>query len=202
MQSYINYFGADCMSGWTAYNKIDQLIWLPMQSLALAATTFVGQNLGLGRVERAKKGIRTAFLMAVAGTVLCMIPCMLFAGPLVAFFNSKPEVVDYGVLLLHWITPFYFLPCINQIYSGALRGAGNSRAPMLIMLASFVVFRQIYLFVVANFISNTIVPIAMSYPAGWFLCSALTLLYYRRVHLASSRLVEDEPEEAEQAEQA
>lgn len=197
VQSYINYFGADCMSGWTAYNKIDQLIWLPMQSLALASTTFVGQNLGINRVERAKKGITTALLMAMGSTIVCMIPVYIFAGPLVAFFNSRAEVVEYGVLLLHWITPFYVLPCINQIYSGALRGAGNSRAPMFIMLASFVVFRQIYLFIVANFISNTIIPVAMSYPAGWFLCSALTLLYYHRAHLASTRLVEDEEPKAE-----
>ena len=49
VQSYINHFGADCMSGWTAYTKIDQLMFLPMQSLALSATTFVGQNLGARR---------------------------------------------------------------------------------------------------------------------------------------------------------
>ena len=60
VQSYINYFGADCMSGWTAYSKIDQLILLPVQSIALASTTFVGQNLGINRVERAKRGVRTA----------------------------------------------------------------------------------------------------------------------------------------------
>lgn len=45
VQSYINFFQADCMSGWTAYTKIDQIMFLPMQSLALAATTFVGRNL-------------------------------------------------------------------------------------------------------------------------------------------------------------
>ena len=53
VQSYINFFGADCMSGWTAYGKIDQLLFLPMQSLALASTTFVGQNLGQNQVESA-----------------------------------------------------------------------------------------------------------------------------------------------------
>ena len=49
VQSYINYFGDNCMSGWTAYAKIDQLLFLPMQSIALASTTFVGQNLGCTR---------------------------------------------------------------------------------------------------------------------------------------------------------
>lgn len=193
VQSYINYFGADCMSGWTAYSKIDQLLFLPMQSIALASTTFVGQNLGINKVERAKKGVSTALTMAAASTVLMMIPVLVFAPHLVAFFNSKAEVVECGTMLLRWMSPFYVLCCVNQVYSGALRGAGNSRAPMLIMLSSFVVFRQIYLFVVANFISNTILPIAMSYPAGWLVCSLLTFIYFHSTSLTKTRLVEDEP---------
>ncbi len=191
VQSYINYFGADCMSGWTAYSKIDQLMFLPMQTLALAATTFVGQNLGINRVERAKKGVRTAFLMAVTLTIVLMIAVIACAPYLVFFFNQKAEVVEYGTLFLRYISPFYVLCCVNQVYSGALRGAGNSRVPMIIMLLSFVLFRQCYLFLMANFISNQILPIAMSYPAGWFVCSTLTLLYYRTVDLAGSRVVED-----------
>ena len=191
VQSYINHFGADCMSGWTAYGKIDQLLFLPMQSLALASTTFVGQNLGQNQVERAKKGVSISFALSVVSTLIVMIPVLIFSGPLVAFFNDKPEVIEYGTLFLRWITPFYILCCVNQIYSGALRGAGNSRAPMVIMLLSFVVFRQIYLFVVANFISNTVLPIAMGYPAGWLLCSALTYIYFKNVKLSKSRLVED-----------
>ena len=134
VQSYINYFGADCMSGWTAYSKIDQLILLPVQSISLASTTFVGQNLGINRVERAKRGVRTALCLGTGATILIMIPVMIFAPQLVTFFNGKAEVVAYGTLLLRWISPFYVLACFNQIYAGALRGAGNSRAPMVIML--------------------------------------------------------------------
>lgn len=147
VQSYINYFGADCMSGWTAYGKIDTLLMLPMQSLALAATTFVGQNLGMGKVDRAKRGVRIALALSLVTAVVLMIPVMVFAPSLVAFFNEKATVIEYGTMFLRYISPFYVLCCFNQIYSGALRGAGNTRAPMVIMLASFVVFRQIYLFV-------------------------------------------------------
>ncbi len=189
VQSYINYFGADCMSGWTAYTKIDQLVILPVQSVAMANTTFVGQNLGVGDIPRTKKGVRTSLWLSMAVTAVLLIPVLLFAPELTAFFNSKAEVVSYGALLLRLLSPFYFFFCINQIYAGALRGAGNSRVPMWIMLGSFVVFRQIYLYVMANFISNEIIPIALSYPAGWFVCSVATLLYYRRCNLASHRLV-------------
>ena len=191
VQGYINHFGADCMSGWTAYTKIDQLVILPVQSLSLASTTFVGQNLGVGNVERAKGGVRRALYLSFAVTAVLLIPVLTLAPDMTAFFNSKPEVVSYGALLLRLLSPFYFFFCINQIYSGALRGSGNSQVPMFIMLGSFVVFRQIYLYVMAHFISNEIVPIAMGYPAGWFVCSAVTLLYYAHCKFDSHRLVED-----------
>ena len=189
VQSYINYFGSDYMSGWTAYHKIDQLMFLPMQSLALASTTFVGQNLGSGQVERARKGVNIALVMAMGCTLLLLIPVEVFASWLVAFFNDKPEVVAHGTLLLRWLSPFYVLCAVNQICAGALRGAGNSRAPMFIMVGSFVVFRQCYLFVMANFIRNEFIYIAMGYPAGWLLCSTLVYIYYRKVKLGESRLV-------------
>ena len=189
VQSYINFFGENCMSGWTTYAKVDQLLFLPMQSISLASTTFMGQNLGKNQVQRAKKGVTVSLLLAMVSTVVLMIPVLLFSPQIVAFFNDKPEVVEYGSMLLRWLSPFYILCCFNQIYSGALRGAGNTKAPMIIMLTSFVAFRQVYLFVMAR-LCNEIIPIAMSYPAGWLLCSLLTAVYYHKAQLSRSRLVD------------
>ncbi len=189
VQSYISYFQADCMSGWTTYSKVDQLLFLPMQSIALASTTFVGQNLGSMQPERAKKGVSISLVLAVCATVILTVPILIFTEPLAAFFNSKPEVVQYASLLLRWLSPFYVLCAFNQIYAGALRGAGDSKAPMFIMIGSFVIFRQIYLFGMSR-ICNEIIPIAMSYPAGWLLCSVITAIYYHRSRLDKTRLVD------------
>ena len=161
-----------------------------MQSISLASTTFVGQNLGVNQVERAKKGVRSSLVMSFVSTVVLMIPVIFFAPGLVGFFNDKPEVVQCGAMLLRYISPFYVLCCVNQVYSGALRGAGNSKVPMIIMLLSFVLFRQIYLFIVANFISNEILTIAMGYPAGWFMCSLATFIYYHKADLSKTRVVD------------
>ena len=188
VQSYINYFGKDFMSGWTAYAKIDQLILLPMQSLALASTTFVGQNLGVGNEARAKRGVRYAFVMSVVSTIVLMVPVMIFAPQLTAFFNAEPNVVAYGALLLRLISPFYVLCCVNQIYAGALRGAGDSKVPMYIMLGSFVAFRQVYLFVCSLFWNN-VYTIALAYPAGWIVASSITLLYFHKVGLHKHKVV-------------
>jgi len=195
VQSYITYFdlnalSPDYMSGWTAYLKIDQLLFLPMQSIALATTTFVGQNLGKKQVDRAKQGVNRSLLISMSATAILMVPVMAFAPSIVAFLNSKEEVVANGAMFLRTLTPFYLLCCFNQIYASALRGAGNSKASMIIMLSSFVLFRQIYLFCMAR-ICNEIIPIAMSYPAGWLLCSLLTAIYYHKAQLGRNRIVEE-----------
>lgn len=171
------------MSGWTAYSKVDALMLLPMQSIGLATTTFVGQNIGVGKVDRVKECVRVSLLLSLAATVIPMIPVMIFAPQLTAFFNSKPEVITYGTMFLRWISPFYALTCSSNVQSAALRGSGDTRAPMLIMIFSFVIFRQIYLFIMANFISNTVLPIVMGYPAGWLVCTILTAVYYMKADL-------------------
>ncbi len=190
VQSYINFFEGDVMGGWTSYSKIDQLLFLPMQSISLAATTFVGQNLGKCQVKRAEKGVTVAMLVGIVCTLTAMVPVLLFAPQLVGFFNDKAEVVEYGSLFLWWLTPFYVLCCFNQIYAGALRGAGNSKAPMVIMISCFVAFRQLYLFIMSR-VCNEVIPIAMAYPAGWFMCSLVTSVYYHKVKFGKNRLLEN-----------
>ena len=181
VQSYIAGVNMDqtaALGGWTSYSKLDQFLFLPSQSLALSVTTFVGQNLGAGNVARARRGIRVALMMAFAVTAPCILLVMLTAPYLAAIFNPDPAVVDCAVLLLHWLTPFYICTCVNQLLAAGLRGAGNTTAPMVIMLSCFVGFRQIYLYVMSNYISNDMLPVALGYPAGWVLCCILSVIYY------------------------
>ena len=180
VQSYINAFGKAGMGGWSAYNKIDMIVLLPMQSLSLAATTFVGQNVGMGNVKRAEKGANTALYASLIATGVIIVPIIVFPGFFVSIFNSNSEIIEYGALFLRLLTPFYLIWCINMIYAGALQGTGNTLVPMIIMLSSFVAFRQAYLFVMANYISNSPVAIALSFPLGWTLSSVITLIYYKK----------------------
>lgn len=178
VQAYINAFGSAVMAGWSAYNKIDQFLMLPMQSVSLAATTFVGQNYGAGNLPRVKKGTGTATKLSMIVTLTLMLPVLFLAPWLVGLFSAEAEVVGYGSMLLRLISPFYLICCVNQICASALRGMGNSQAPMVIMLSSFVVFRQIYLFIISRTV-GTIRAVALGYPAGWVVCSVVLLLYYR-----------------------
>ena len=178
VQSYVNRFASSCMAGWAAYQKIDAFAILPMTTLSVTATTFVGQNVGAGNWERAKRGIRCSLAIATVVAVVVLVPLMLFARPLCGLFNQEPEVLDYGVYFIRLISPFYLIANFNQIYAGALRGAGDAKIPMFIMLFSFVAFRQVYLLVTYR-LFGTLLPVALGYPVGWIVCSVILLLYYR-----------------------
>ena len=183
VQSYIGGVNMDqtaALGGWTAYSKIDMFLFLPSQSLGMAATTFVGQNLGAGDAPRARRGVKLAFLMSMAVTIPAIAILIAGAPFLASLFNDDPGVVACATVLLRYITPFYLCTCANQVFAAGLRGAGNTTAPMVIMLTCFVGFRQLYLFLMSNYISNDLIPVAMGYPAGWTLCCLIMVIYYLR----------------------
>ena len=166
------------LGGFTTYTKIDQILFLPVQSLALAVSTFVGQNIGVGNRKRAKAGTYIALVTSL-GIALCFVGViMAFAPSLARLFNPDGNIVAVSTTLLRFITPFYLACSFNQIFSAALRGEGNTLAPMIAMLTCFVGIRQIYLFVMSNFISNALVPIVVSYPVGWISCAVFITAYY------------------------
>ncbi len=166
------------LGAWTTYSKVDQLLFLPLQSLATSVMTFVGQNLGAGNIKRAKRGTFITYLSATCTVIILMIPILIFAPQISSVFNSDADIVKNSAMLLRRMSPFYLFCCINQIFSASLRGAGKSTAPMVIMLSSFVGVRQIYLFVMSGYISNHFLPIALGYPLGWFVCAASTITFF------------------------
>ena len=179
------------LSGWTSYSKIDQFIFLPVQSISLAVTTFVGQNLGKGDIKRARKGTWIGFAMAASASAALIGAIEIFTPFFASIFNSEPKIVDISIVLLRYITPFYLLCSVNQVFAASMRGAGNTKVPMIVMIGAFVGFRQVYLYTMSNHISNGMLPIAMGYPAGWFVCAACMFVSYCLCDFSKSRLVED-----------
>ena len=178
VQSYINSFGSDCMAGWSSYNKLDQFIMLPMQSMAIASTTFVSQNVGADNDQRADRGT-VASLMLTCGITGVIIALLVgFAPTSVRLFSPDAAVIAYGVLFIRTNVVFLIFNCVNHVLAGALRGRGDSRGPMIIMLSTFVGLRQIYLFVMTRYIVNTPRMVGLGYPVGWVSCCVVELIYY------------------------
>lgn len=181
VQSYIAGAGGNQtvnLAGFTTYSKVDQIIFLPLMSLGLAITTFVGQNVGIGNYKRARRGTLQTLALTYAITVALIGIVWIFSPSIAGVFNPTPSVVNIAVTLLRTVTPFFLFCPLNQVLAGSLRGLGKSGAPMVCMLSCFVGVRQIYLFVTSGYISNSLLSIVLSYPIGWAACAISILTTY------------------------
>ena len=179
VQAYINSYGAASTAGWGIYARVDAFVILPTQSMAMAVTTFVGQNAGARKPERIHKGLLQGLFISWSISA-CIITCLYIFAPYIAgLFNQDAAVIGFAVLFLRLNSLFDPVNATNQIEAGALRGVGDSKSPMMIMLMSFVVFRQIYLFVISR-LTESVYFIAIGYPLGWMVCTALMTLHIKR----------------------
>lgn len=202
VQSYVNAFGSDCMAGWSSYNKLDVYALIPTQSIAMASTTFVGQNYGARQLERARRGVKQAMIMSISMTVVLCGLLVLFKDQLLTLFTNDPLVIQYGSRFIGIIAPFYFCACFNQTFAGAMRGIGKAKVPMIVMLSSFVLFRQIFLFVGTR-LGGGFVLVSLAYPMGWVVCSIAMYVCYKRsalCHPEKAHFDDDDTAKAENIE--
>ena len=114
--------------------------------------------------------------VSVAAVVAVLL--YLFAAPAVGLFSPDEPVIGFGVLFICAICFFFLFNCVNHVLAGALRGRGDSRGPMVIMLLAFVGIRQLYLFVMTRFIANTPFLVGFGYPVGWTTCCIIEVTYF------------------------
>ncbi len=180
VQSYVNVYGSSVIAGYSVTVKIDGFVNLPLQAFNMAVTTFVGQNIGAKKYDRVKKGAYITLIMAML-TIGAFVVIMYFFGrEFIALFNQETDVIEAGRLMQLVFLPFYLFLPINQVINGVLRGAGKSTVPMYVMVFSFVVLRQIYLFVITKFTSS-IEYIFFGWPVTWIVCSVIFVIYYYKV---------------------
>ncbi len=189
VQAYINFFGSACMAGWGCYNKVDSFIFLPVQSMAMAATTFVGQNAGAGNVERENKGTWASIRISLIITGVTAVLVWIFAPFAMRLFTQDVKVIDFGTMFLRTNCFFLLMNDVNHVLAGALRGRGDSVGPMIIMLIGFVGIRQTYLYTATRLIANTPRLVGFGYPVGWTSTCIIEVLYFIRVWKKSSRAV-------------
>jgi len=182
VQAYINVFDTACIAGWGCFTKLDQYMMLPIQSMGQAVTTFVGQNIGAKKLDRAKKGTWIAFAMTIGMSAVTAVILWCFAPVLTGLFSPDQEAIRYGTLFIRLCSPIAVFCCFNQILSGTLRGAGKSQIPMAITLCTHVLSRQIYLFFAAKLIPDNVYVVGFGYPVGWILCAAAITAYYHFSH--------------------
>ena len=174
----INRLGTDTVAAWSAYSKIDSIYWMICGAIGIAATTFVGQNYGAGLIERAKKGVRCSFAIALVATFIIEVLFIVFSRPAYMLFVSDENVIDIGVKMIRIIAPFYFVYLFVEILSGAIRGTGKSFIPMLFTVFGIIGFRTLWIMIVPPNWPG-LGPLLLCYPLSWAICALAFIIYYK-----------------------
>jgi len=175
----LNGFGETVVASWTAYTKFDAIFWMISGAMGVTITTFVGQNFGAGKTDRIHRGVKIMNWAYVFVAVFSSILFVVLRVPLYRIFVESQEAVEVGSRMLLLITPFYILNIHIENYSGALRGVGDTIAPMVISIIGVCVFRILYLGILMP-IHHSLEVLCIMYPVSWALTNAMYLIYYPR----------------------
>lgn len=176
VQTNINSFGSYAMSGVGAYSKIEGFAFLPITSMSISLPTFIGQNLGAKKYDRAKKGAAFGIVSGVVLAEIIGVIVYLFAPVLLRFFVDVDEAVYIGQRHARIICLFFFLLAFSHCAAGVLRGCGKSIVPMITMLAFWCGVRIIYVTTTLHFVPEFSV-ISWAYPLTWTLSSIVFLTF-------------------------
>ncbi len=177
IQSTVNSFGTDSVAAWAAYGKIDLIFWMVMNAFGISIMTFVGQNYGAGKMDRIRKGVRQCLMLTTAATLLIIVLIYSGSNLFLGFFTQDDAVISIGTTLMHFLVPTYITYVMVEVFSGALRGMGNTLVPTLITTFGVCVIRIIWILTLVPVYHNLITLITC-YPVSWIICSICFLLYY------------------------
>lgn len=131
LQGVVNSFGDTVMAAYTITNRIEQIVQQPYGSLGAALTTYSGQNIGAGKVDRVKKGFRQATLMALIFSIVLIPVAYLFGHQIVGIFVKEQEVIDIGYRALRITSLCYFGLGMIYVPRALLNGCGDTGFAMI-----------------------------------------------------------------------
>lgn len=181
VQYFINSLGEDAIAAFTAYFKVELLIYHPIVALGQACMTFSGQNKGAGNMERIREGTKQCTLISISIAVVTAVVAIPCGGMLFRIFNKEASVIALGRQIIGVTFPFYGLYSILQILGDSMRGVGKSQGPMNIILLNICIIRTALLFLVAPQF-NDIRSVAAVYPITWGLTAVCMVIYYSHYH--------------------
>lgn len=186
VQSLTNSLGTQVIAASLVVMRVDGFCMMPNFTFGMAATTFVGQNIGANRIDRVRQGTRDTMKLGFSVAILLIIAILLFGKNLMHMFTDTKELVDMGAIALRILAPGYLAFAGTQIMSGVMRGAGDTMRPMWISIVTIVVLRVPTAYLLAwltrsyEYPNGSPYSIFISLLTAWVSGFLITTVVYRR----------------------
>ncbi|KNF07607.1 putative multidrug resistance protein YpnP [Gottschalkia purinilytica] len=180
VQGIVNTFGSDVIAGYAAAVKVDSLAYLPVQDFGNAFSTYVAQNIGAGKIDRVKQGLRSAVRTVFIFCVIISTGILLSSKQLMTIFvdPSEVKVIQTGIDYITTVGIFYMLIGFLFLYYGFFRGVGNLTMSMKLTVVSLGI-RVLMSYILSSFPSIGPKGIWWSIPLGWIIADAIGFIAYK-----------------------
>lgn len=177
IQGLVNGFGSSAIAGYSAGVKLNTFAITSLTALSNSVSSFTGQNIGAGKMERVRSGFKAGLVMSFA-VALVFMGAYVFCGEnlLLLFMNStSAEAIEIGKKFLLIVSLCYLFLALKLAADGVLRGAG---AMVYFMITTFLdlILRVVLAFILVHPFGIT--GIWLSWPFGWVISSTLSLAFY------------------------
>lgn len=135
-------FGATSLAAFALTRRIENLVMMGARGFGQGAGVLVGQNLGAGKPERARKTVAWAILFVFLINAAMALVLVSFPSFVVRIFNSEPEMLEVAVTWLQIATLGYLFLGIGQVFQQSYNTAGDTLVPMLVTLVSIWLVQQ------------------------------------------------------------
>lgn len=184
IQSSVNSFGYIVMAGSSAAASIEGFVWVSMNAFSQGALTFVSQNMGAKKYSRIN---RIALISCLCGAVTGLVlgnAAYLFGTPLLSIYDSRPEVIEAGLIRMSMVCCFYFTCGLMDCIVGSIRGMGFAVTPTIVSMLGACGLRIIWIYTFFRIPENhTVLMLFVSYPVSWvitFLTHLVCYIFMRR----------------------
>ncbi len=178
IQSLVNSFGVATMAGYNTASRIELVVVSTANNFGQALSVFIAQNVGAGKWDRIKVGVRSTILMTLAITIIISTIIFIFCEKLLMIFTTDQLVINEGVDYLKRISPLYCVAVILFVLVNGIRGSGATLVPMIIGAIGQLGIRIPLAYLLVHIFQE---PFGVWYaiPMSWFSGSILISLYYR-----------------------
>ena len=186
VQALTNSFGTSVIACAIVVMRVDGFAMMPNFTFGMAMTTFVGQNVGAGRMDRVREGVKKGLTGGLIISFILVAAILGFGENLMRLFTTTEEVVRLGVHMLRILAVGYIAMAVTQSLSGVMRGAGDTMTPMWISLITTIIIRVPLAYGIAFFTRSEALPggtpdsIFISLLISWVMGAVLTAIFYRR----------------------
>lgn len=186
VQTLTNSFGELFIAANVIVMRVDGFAMMPAFSFGSAMTTYAGQNIGAGKLDRVTRGAKEGTLIAVATSVVITILILVFGKSLMAIFTPTPELVELSYDMMRILAAGYIAMEVTQCLSGVMRGAGDTVTPMWISVVTTVMIRIPLAYGMVHVTKSAALPkgdsacIFISLLLSWILGAVITFVMYKR----------------------